>query len=59
MKDSLLFYCEAPTVPNGVGVRQDTHPNAIKSVGVTIYTYPSKNNLFMLINWEQAHKPIS
>ena len=21
--------CEAPTVPNGVGVRPDTHPNAL------------------------------
>ena len=42
--------CEAPTVPNGVGVRPDTHPNALGKVGVTSYTYPSKNVLFMLIN---------
>ena len=43
--------CEAPTVPNCVGVRPDTHPN----VWVTIYTYPSKIVLFMLRNLEQAY----
>ena len=42
--------CEAPTVPNGVGEGQTPTPTPQKNVGATIYTYPSKNIVLMLIN---------
>ena len=50
-KESILhegqWCCKAPTVPNGVGVRPDTHPNALgkrwDSYSYRVYTYPSKH----------------
>ena len=46
--------CEAPTVPNS-GQTPTLTPK--ENVGVTIYTYPSKNVLFMLIIMYFAERP--
>ena len=55
--------CEAQPVTDGVGVRPDKHPNAKGKrwgnylyQGVLVYTCPSKNLLFMLINREKIAK---
>ena len=50
----IQWCCEATTFWYDVGVRPDTHHNALEKCRVTIYTYPSKNVLFMLINQERG-----
>ena len=43
----MQWCCEAPTVPNGVGVRPDTHPNALeKRWGSYLYIYIQKRPVY-------------
>ena len=48
----IQWCCEAPTVPNGVGVRPDTHPNALgKRWGNYLYISIQKRPVYELIRY--------